>query len=255
VTIADAREFADAVRYLCAYQQRFPIRMQRDGKFAGELAEAIDWLSNNLRHVRPSLTKGDDPAALRTRGLEAYRRLPERDDRISPEHAQLVIQALANLYTLYQTSAEPDLDLSNAVLRLERVLDKIQDPLSKGDTVRAKPDWAPAGKKPRIARNEIRNIRIERVSHSVVRLRFDYTYVGDHGEDVFINGQALGPERQLLGIGGCCVQPQTGAGSGTLLIEKPANNAARRSVAIDVCMIDRNNGAFHCETLQIDLEW
>lgn len=265
VTSADAELFADAFRYVLAYQQRRPMRMKEDPQHAAEVNKAVAWFSSGLERIGGSGTSAntDELAreSLKSEGLARYAKLPKTDKDISNKHAADFIGAMANLFAFDQLSAKEDTVVHNAVLRLEKNKARIRAASVIGNPDEPRPKWAPTTRKPGITKsreaisdskprkNDIRQFRATRTSPQVVNVSFDYSYVGDRGTDVYLNAIPLGPGRTRLDFGGCCGNLVVGEGSATITIEKPAAPRAE-SVSIDICMIARDPqkpGAFFCE--------
>jgi hypothetical protein len=220
VMSADAELFADAFRYLLAYQQRRPMRMKQDPAHAAEVNQAVAWFSKELKRVAGGGTRGtsDDLAlqSLKREGLANYGKLPKNDRDISNRHAAEFIVAIANLYAFDQHSRNDDA-VHKAVLRLENTKASLRAASSTGNPDEPRPKWAPATRKPAIAdpsgarpkppgaaisdpkprQNEIRQFRATRTSLQTLNVTFDYRYLGDHGTDVYLNAFALGSERRL----------------------------------------------------------
>jgi hypothetical protein len=158
VTSADATLFANAVRYLFAYEQRNPPRMQRDPALARQVHEGLAWLSRNVGLTRPAETKGDSPGPrwlhsnleLRSRGLALYGQLPSGDP-VSGQDAVRFIQAFATLYAFQQRpGTENDPQVRRAVARLEGSLAQLGQASTEGkaDGGGRPVAWAPGGSKP-----------------------------------------------------------------------------------------------------------
>jgi hypothetical protein len=155
VTSADATLFANAVRYLFAYEQRDPPRMRQDPALARQVHESVAWLSRNLELTSPAEGKGDGPSrlrstrALRTRGLALYGQLPASGP-ISGGDVVPFIQAFANLYAFQQCATADDVEVGNAMSRLERSVARLGQAYANGkaDGGERSPQWAPRAGKP-----------------------------------------------------------------------------------------------------------
>jgi hypothetical protein len=143
VTSADATVFANAVRYLFAYEQRNPPRMRADSALACRIRANLVWLSSNLERTSPPGTLGAAPPPrriladeeLRSRGLERYDDLPNAHP-VSGRDAIPFIQALANLYALEQRSGPAiDARVHTALEWLEANLSQINRSGTSGRVV------------------------------------------------------------------------------------------------------------------------
>jgi len=147
---ADGPEYAQAVMYLFAYQQRGSGRLRTDRAHASAVAEALDWLLKSLPALRAAGGAGDSPGnqLLLARGLAAYRELPRESARVSSAHIEQFVTAQSSLFAVQQLDDSLNDDARDALERLERDTFRLRSSGVSGDDPSDRGVAMPRGSKP-----------------------------------------------------------------------------------------------------------
>ena len=107
VTLADAREFSEALRYLYAYEQR---SLREGGQIERPTQEAIDWLVESVSLMRTGKGDGGNSRSddvLLARGLTMLDSAKTSDDAGRVWHVTAFISGSANLFAYLQCAPDP----------------------------------------------------------------------------------------------------------------------------------------------------
>jgi hypothetical protein len=105
--------------------------------------------------------------------------------------------------------------------------------------------------------NDIRNFRVISVSNNVLRFTVDYTYSGDHRDNIWLGAYALKGDQQLIWFAYSPDRATRGSGSATIELEFGFNNSPS-SVTTDQIRVDMYVGGgsgFYTRTFNYTKMW